>query len=130
MSIRNKKSILWIVLLAYEPFHRHSFAYSNIRKLKLPELPIGKDDFQKNEEKDGSFSLERAGIIRGLKSGNYHKASKTSKNSKKSEKHGKSNDEDSHYGNVYPAPKAPVPYQTCKFERNFEKSMFRNYSYF
>ena len=131
MSIRNKKAILWIALLAYEPIHRRSFAYSSIRKVKLPELPIGKDDFQIKEEKYSNLGLERAGIIRGLKSGKDHKASKSSKKSKKPEKHAKSYDENSHYGNFYPTPKAPAPYPTCKFFEDFEKEKaYRNCSYF
>jgi hypothetical protein len=128
MAKHKKRKNLSFILLACVHTHRFSSAYSHVRKIAIPEQPIGLEELQSELEKSDDFDLRINERNRRLKSGKYYKDSKRSKKSKKyghsyyeesyytkkSKKYGHSYYERSYYTNRYGRPQIPVPSPTCK----------------
>jgi len=110
MAIHRRGKILSLTLLACISVHHFSEAYSHVRKVTIPDQPIGKETLDtKGREDEETLNEGRNSGSRRMKSG------KDFKSSKKSKKYAKSYYEDTYYRNSYPRPRMPIPSPTCKF---------------
>ena len=109
MTIHRRGRPLGLLLLACASLHHVSGTYSHVRKVAIPDQPIGKETFETDGKEDEETNGVGNGGSRKMKSG------KDFKSSKKSKKYTKSYYEDRYYRDSYPRPRMPIPSPTCKF---------------